>query len=171
MVPRLLLQTDYVNLSSVQQTAPMKISWLGYSVEGYLVVYSAEPFHRLSTFSLNGVLLCSRRLTENLHAILLSEDGKVLITGGTACLVVFRWVHDLEFANDGPRKGLECVLDGSSTDYGRTPFQSPIRSLHLSKHERHLLVGLEGGQLRVLAHDSDYLRERLHRKNQELGIL
>lgn len=151
----------------------MKISWMGYSVEGYLVVYSAEPYHRLTTFSLNGALLCSRRLQENLHALLLSEDGKVLVTGGTACLVVFRWVHNLELANDGPRKGLECVLDGSTaTDHQlQAPFPSPIRALHLSKQERHLLVGLETGQMRVLAHDPDYLRERLHFKLEELGIL
>jgi len=80
-------------------------------------------------------------------------------------------VHSLELANDGPRKGLECVLDGSTADYNFAAFPSPIRTLHLTRAERHLLVGLESGELRVLAHDPDYLRERLHFKLEELGIL
>lgn len=80
-------------------------------------------------------------------------------------------MHSLELANDGPRLGLECLLDSSTADYLIDAFPSPIRSLHLTRQERHLLVGLETGELRVLAHDSDYLRARLHRKLQELGIL
>lgn len=80
-------------------------------------------------------------------------------------------VHSLELAFDGPRQGLEAILDGSTTDYQIDVFPSPIRSIHLTRQERHLLVGLETGELRIMAHDPDYLRERLHRKLQELGIL
>jgi hypothetical protein len=74
-------------------------------------------------------------------------------------------------ANDGPRTGLSAVLDGANAEYKIEPFSSPIRSLQLTRQERHLLVGLETGEMRILAHDSDYLRERLHRKLQDLGIL
>jgi hypothetical protein len=77
----------------------------------------------------------------------------------------------LELANDGPRLNLPAVLDGGTPEYKIEPFSSPIRSLALTRNERHLLVGLETGEMRILAHDPDYLRERLHRKLQELGIL
>jgi hypothetical protein len=78
-------------------------------------------------------------------------------------------IRSLELANDGPRRGLEAVLDGSSEECA--VFSAPIRSLHLTKFERLLLVGLESGEIRQLAQDSDYLRQRLQRKLKEIGIL
>jgi hypothetical protein len=48
---------------------------------------------------------------------------------------------------------------------------SPIRSLLLTRQERQLIVGMESGELRVFAQDSDYLRQRLQRKLEEIGIL
>ena len=175
-------------------------------------------------------------------------------------MVVLRWVRSLELADDGPRAGLEAILDGSliSTpapspadalgagvagtagdgasgakyspspspsqaglasfsggggtfgnlsmpggnplggDIGAgtgggtagadaaagdrlnmgasdimqvPPFACPIRSLLLTANERHLIVGDEEGNLRVLVQDSDYLRDRLQRKLIEIGIL
>ena len=77
----------------------------------------------------------------------------------------------MELANDGPRKGFEAILDGSMADNNIEVFSSPIRSLYLTKKERHLLVGLECGELRILTHDSDYLRQRLQNKLMEIGIL
>lgn len=74
-------------------------------------------------------------------------------------------------ANDGPRNGLEAVLDGSMEETNVTAFTSPIRSLHLSKQERLLIVGLESGEMKILAQDSDYLRQRLQTKLVEIGIL
>lgn len=68
-----------------------RISWIGLSKKGYIVSYSADD-HTLSTFSLNGQLLVVKTVPEALYACILSEDGKVLITGGSGCLVVFRWV-------------------------------------------------------------------------------
>ena len=79
------------------------------------------------------------------------------------------------------------------------PFQSPIRSMYLTSQERHLIVGLESGYVRILAQvgnvcmyvciyvnvvwfcilmtytkqwqDSEYLRRKLHKKLIETGIL
>jgi WD40 repeat protein len=146
------------------------VTWVGISKEGYIVTYSAEH-QRLATFTISGTFIASKKVPEALYAFALSGDGMVLVTGGSACLITFRWVHTLELANDGPRHGLEAILDGSTADYQIDVFPSPIRSIHLTRQERHLLVGLETGELRILAHDPDYLRERLHRKLQELGIL
>jgi hypothetical protein len=57
----------------------------------------------------------------------------------------------LELANDGPRGGLEAVLDGSMEETGIAAFPAPIRALHLTKGEAHLIVGLESGEMRILA--------------------
>ncbi|KAJ1440274.1 BEACH domain-containing protein [Ochromonadaceae sp. CCMP2298] len=123
----------------------------------------------LRTFSLNGMLIASRVVPEALHCFLLSEDGKVILTGGSSCVVVLRWVRTLELANDGARLGFEAVLDGSMDDI--PPMASPIRALHLTRLERHLLVGLESGEMRILAQDPNYLRQRLQNKLIEIGIL
>lgn len=96
-------------------------------------------------------------------------------------------MRTLEIANDGPRKGLEAVLDGSSDlrqhkgqnsmfssdDHSTSliPFKSPIRSLCLTKTEKHLIVGTECGEIRIFAQDSGYLRSRLQKKLAEIGIL
>ena len=80
-------------------------------------------------------------------------------------------------AEDGPRRGLESIVDGSlSDDEDSLPcFDSPIRSLQLVRryriHEGWLLVGLESGEMKVLAQDSDYLRRRLQSKLVTIGIL
>jgi WD40 repeat protein len=147
-----------------------RVTWVGVSREGYIVTYSSQD-STLWTHTINGKFIIRREAGEHLHAFVLSEDGKVLITGGDRSLVVMRWVHNLELANDGPRKSFEAVLDGSNADEKQTPMVSPIRSLYMTKKEHHLLVGLESGELIVMTQDSDYLRRRLHYKLMEIGIL
>lgn len=72
-----------------------KVNWVGISIEGYIVSYSAEQ-HRLVTFSLNGDFIATKKVPETLYCFLLSEDGAVLLSGGSCCLVVFRWVSQLK---------------------------------------------------------------------------
>lgn len=50
------------------------------------------------------------------------------------------------------------------------PLPSTIRSLVLTAGERHLLVGLETGEMRVLAPDAAYLRSRLKKRLEALGF-
>jgi WD40 repeat protein len=71
-----------------------RVTWVGLSKEAYIITYSADE-QLLSTYSMNGVLIASRTVPEALYAFMLSEDGKVLLTGGSSCLVVFRWVSCL----------------------------------------------------------------------------
>lgn len=80
-----------------QSTSPKetwKVTWLGISIEGYILSYTAEK-RRLVTFSLNGGFICTRKIQESLYTLLLSQDGMVLLTGGSSCLVVLRWVSFL----------------------------------------------------------------------------
>ena len=59
-----------------------------------------------------------------------------------------RWVHNLEFADDGPRAGAECVVTGQNRAARLPPFEAPVCSLHLLPGEAALLVGLESGAYR-----------------------
>ena len=146
------------------------IAWVGISIAGYVVAYSAEE-NIIFTFTINGVFVASCYMQESIYTMKVSEDGMVLISGGSSCLVVLRWVQTLELAKDGPRQGLKAVIDGSDEkDHKTHKFNSPIRSLTLSPREMHLIVGLESGEVRVLAQDSGYLRTRLQRKLKEMGI-
>lgn len=79
-------------------------------------------------------------------------------------------------ANDGPRKDLPAIIDGAETELNGSnnftkTFDSPIRSLYLTKSERQLIVGLESGEIKVLVQDPEYLRDRLQKKLIEIGIL
>jgi WD40 repeat protein len=79
------------NGSGNAQAAVRKVTWVGLSKDAYVITYSADE-QILCTYSLNGLLIASRSVPEALYAFMLSEDGKVLLTGGSSCLVVFRWV-------------------------------------------------------------------------------
>jgi WD40 repeat protein len=137
--------------------------------EGTIIAYSHD-FTLLAVYTLNGRFVRMISTRERLYAMCLSEDGRVVLTGGERGLIVLRWIHNLSIANNGCRRGLEFVVDGS-TEKGFEPFASPIRCLTLTEKERHLIVGLENGELRILAQDSEYLQRKLHRRLMEIGIL
>ena len=148
----------------------IKVTWVGISHCGFVVIYSDDD-RVLYTYSINGHLLATKYLNEKLYAFKISGDGNVLVAGGDAALVTMRWIRNLSLADDGPKLGLSAVLDGQNTDMEVCPFDSPIRSIELTKYERHLIVGLESGDFRVLTIDPEYLRKRLKNKLFNLGIL
>jgi WD40 repeat protein len=146
-----------------------RIHWVGVGRNGWLCSYSHDDTS-LCTHTINGRLLARRDANERLFALAFSEDGNVLLTGGEMGKIMLRWARTLELAEDAERKGFQAILDGSVDD-DMEPFSAPIKALRLTRNERHLLVGLASGELRVLAHDSDYLRQRLQNKLEEIGIL
>ena len=127
-----------------------RIHFVGISHEGYFLAYSNDDM-ALYTFTINGEFVARKVAGERLHVFQLSEDNKVLITGGDRALLVMRWVHSLELSNVGSKWEFDAVLDGSNVEEEQGPFNSPIRSMYFTKNERHLIVGLESGELRILA--------------------
>jgi WD40 repeat protein len=131
-------------------TSKIEVQMICVSRESYLVVYASDSAkYLLYSYTINGRFVEKIELPERLSCMIMSEDSRVLLTGGERCLVVMRWVHNLQLAKDGPRTGQEAVLDGKEGDQG--PFSSSIRSLYLTHKERHLVVGLESGDIRILA--------------------
>lgn len=151
------------------QKVTKRVHMIEVTAEGTIIAYSHD-FTLLAVYTLNGRFIRMISTRERLYALCLSEDGRVLLTGGERGLIVMRWVHNLSIANNGCRRGLEFVVDGS-TDKGFEPFASPIRCMTMTEKERHLIVGLESGEIRVLAQDSEYLQRKLHRRLMEIGIL
>ena len=158
------------NHARLQFNDHIKVSWVGISHCGYFVIYS-EDDSSLYTYSINGHLLATKYLNEKLYAFKISEDGNVLIAGGDAALITMRWIRSLELANDGPRTGSPTVIDGKHNESDSAPFESAIRSIELTKYERHLIVGFDSGDICVLTIDPEYLRKRLKNKLFNLGIL
>ncbi len=68
------------------------VTWIGISSDGYIISYSATH-QTLSTFSLVGTRLATKKLCEHLFCFAISDDGKVLVHGGSSCLIAFRWVR------------------------------------------------------------------------------
>lgn len=147
------------------------VSWVGVSSAGYLLSYS-QASGLLTSHSVNGRLRARLHATKALRAFCFSEDGHVVLVGGEDKKVTMLWCHNLRVANDGPRRGLEAIActDGSCETQLVKPFSAPITSLALTAHERHLLVGLANGELRILAPDANYLRQRLKKKLETLGF-
>lgn len=131
-----------------------RIHLMAVSAEGgVLVVYSRDG-HVLSSYTVHGRLLARRRVKEVLHALLISEDGRAVVTGGERGLVVLRWMHSLRLADNEEREGLPAVFDGGNhlNDHHRMPpISCAIRSLAWAPQEKVLLVGLESGTVRQLS--------------------
>jgi WD40 repeat protein len=147
-----------LGMSSASPLKKCRVHWVGVSVEGYIVAYSSDDC-ALYSFTINGAFLARKIVGDNLHAFCFSEDNKVLITGGERGLIVMRHVYSLELSNYGSKYDFDAVIDGSCAEYDQGPFNSPIRSIYLTKQEKHMLVGLENGYMRVLAqvtHIFDY---------------
>jgi hypothetical protein len=126
-----------------------RVHMLVISKEGQIVAYSHDGY-MLATYTINGRYQRMISVREKLYTLCLSEDGRVVLTGGERGLILLRWVHNLMIANSGPRKGLDSIIDGSNeSDY--EPFPSAIRSMALTAGEQHLIVGLESGEMRILA--------------------
>ena len=137
-----------------------------------IITYSRDD-GCLRSFSLNGSLLARSAAGARegvLCAFCFSDDGRVLLCGGTGRLVAFRWVHNLGLANDGPREGFEALVDGSCAAQNVPPFPATIRSITMSDQERHLMIGLQNGEVYFLAPDSNYLRQRLQKQLEYLGF-
>ncbi len=140
------ISTDLVSGNALQPSINMVLV----SKEGYILSYSIGEC-RLSTYTMNGELSQTINTRERIFALCLSTDGRVIVTGGEGGLVVLRWVYNLKLADSFDRKGLDCVMDGSEEEWNIQPFPSAIRSLCFTPNERHLVVGLESGVVRVLS--------------------
>ena len=117
-------------------------------------------------FSLNGGLRAQIEVNEQLNVLIFSEDGKYLITGGTARVVTVRDIDTLGIVNQiyGDTRPSPLI------PAGLPPFESSIYSLSFTPGERHLFVGLGNGSARVLALDAQYLRDRLQGRLNSLGF-
>ncbi|CAM9156621.1 unnamed protein product [Phaeothamnion confervicola] len=162
--------------SNATKAPPVRVDWVGLSPAGYVLSYSSGggggTGGTLCSHTLNGRLLAVVTVPsgERLHAFCLSHDGEVLVAGGAARVVRFLWAHSLAPADDGPRAGFPAAATGACAKLGTPSFSAAVRALTLTAGERHLLVGLADGALRVLAFDPSYLRKRLKRKLEMLGF-
>lgn len=143
-----------------------EVTWIGVSARAHIVSY-VESHSVLYVHSVNGKLLCQCEIDERLNEIRFSEDGNHIITGGTARLVLVRSLND----------SLRVVqrLDGACSESlllpnGMPPFEAAIRTFSVTPGEAHLIVALDNGQIRIVAYDAQYLRDRLQARLSELGF-
>lgn len=129
--------------------APLR--WVGISSQGYIVVYTAGE-STLHLYSINGDHLCSKVVGEKLYAMLFSQDGQFLVTGGKGKEVIFRSTHNL--------KRVGTLGKGDCW----------IRSLASTPQEQHLLVGLQTGEIHIYALNANYLRKRFLKRLTTLGF-
>ena len=145
------------------------VTWVGStSSGGFIVLYFGNDM-LLRVYTLNGKLLSEIEINERLNAFLFSDDGNYLITGGSSRLVKVRDIHDSlnelpELAINGYMKSSPLVPNGIAV------FESEITSLSLTTKERHLIVGLSNGCVRILALNAQYLRDRLQERLSSLGF-
>eukprot|EP00736_Rhodelphis_marinus_P013944 Rmarinus@m.16402 len=122
------------HLPTAQALPALHLTAVG--THGHVVVYSAEDFG-LHLWMMNGRLLQSVDACERLTAMVVTEDGEFLVTGGERRFVVVRRLYDLKVVKKFPSE--DCPLD------------NPITSLVVSPVENVLLVGLTDGRLHLFS--------------------
>ena len=95
----------------------------------------------LYVYTVNGTRLGCTDTGETLHAMEISGDGKMLVTGGENCKVVIRTVHDL---------AVQCVLDLTS--------HGPIQCIaftpsSLNPLPQFMFVGTKDGKITIVDRD------------------
>ena len=143
------------------------VTWVGTtSAGGCIALYYGDGM-LLRVYTLNGKLLSEIEINERLHALMFSEDGNYLITGGTSRIVK---VHDIRNSLVEARRINGYMKSSPLLPQGLPAFESSIHSLSLTPKERHLVVGLSNGCVRILALDAQYLRDRLQERLSSLGF-
>ena len=151
----------------VEEDAPGSITWVGTSsAGGFIVLYFGEDM-LLRVYTLNGKLVHEIEINERLNALLLSEDGNYLITGGTGRLVT---VRDINQSLSVVRRINGSMKSSPLMPHGLPSFQNAIHSLSMTPKERHLVVGLSNGAVRIVALNAQYLRDRLQERLSSLGF-
>ena len=143
------------------------VTWVGVTAEGGNIVLYFGDDMLLRVYTLNGKLVGETEIYERLHALIFSEDGKYLVTGGTSRVVT---VRDICCSMTVVRKINGSVKPTSLMSKGMSKFESSIHSLSLTPKERHLIVGLGNGCMRIVALNAQYLRDRLQERLSSLGF-
>jgi len=176
-------------IRSINHSCP--IDWVGISKVGYLVTYSRSD-RAIRSYGINGKLLActggSNQKTSSkaedftdaiLYALVISDDGKILVAGGTNQEIKMMWIHNLHLAVDKDKKGFDRIsyANGSCVENNTERFSDTIRSITFSQghphtcKELHMIVGLANGQLYILAPEGSYLRDRLGKRLEQLGLI
>jgi hypothetical protein len=96
-----------------------RIQWVGISAKGDIVTYSSDL--HITVYNINGRQIVRRNVGERLHALIFSEDGHYIVTGGASRMVRVLAVHNLVEVQKGidgsckPYEVSECSSKSSSS--------------------------------------------------------
>ena len=132
------------------------IGWVGLSVLGYIVVYSAR---RLYLYTINGRCLHSEEVGK-LFAFYVSKNGEYLVSGGDQGHVVVRSIPGL----------FKEVHRFRGTYTGQAAHGNMIRSIATTPLEKHLFVGLQSGHVLIFAYNRDHHRRVFTERLVRMGF-
>ena len=100
---------------------PSGVSKIVFHKHGVLVVHMQD--YGLHTYTINGVILCSKNAGEKLNDMSICPNGEFLITGGEKCHVLIRSLHNLEVLSmlDLSRHGPIRCITMTPEDLNPTP--------------------------------------------------
>ncbi|KAF0852430.1 conserved mitochondrial BEACH domain-containing protein [Andalucia godoyi] len=116
------------------------VDLLAVSRNGDIVFYSKLDFCMFA-YSINGQLLKAEDAGECLHAIVLSDDGRYVLTGGISKVLTIRRLHNLEVV------------------YRFPSIDKVITSLEVSADQRYVFIGTSEGSIIVYSVNLSALRD------------
>jgi len=126
-----------------------------FSTEGNIVFYSVVKYSGqeskqlcLSVCSVNGRHWRTVTVSDHIHALAVSNDGQLMVTGGDSGEVLIRRLHDLKIV-----QRFEKVSVGSAHTLPKPSgvASDPIRSVTFSAEQDYVIAGTQSGHLLIYA--------------------
>jgi len=128
---------------------------------GYIVIHSLDqsiPYLRV--LSINGILIKKVKMDEILFAIKTDSTGKILITGGGGCKVVFRHIHSLEVIQE------IAIMEHHQMD--RKKLKKPHRSKRITARAvEEAIFGPQSNAGRMVSHCNAWRQQRFSFKRKK----
>ena len=129
---------------------------------GYIVIHSLDqsiPYLRV--LSINGILIQKVKMDEILFSIKTDSTGKVLITGGAGCKVVFRHIHSLEVIQE------VVIMEHHQMERKRL-YKKPHRSKRITAAAvEEAIFGPQSDAGRMVTHCSAWRQQRFSFKRKK----
>lgn len=131
---------------------PLRIDWLGILKRNRNILCYCEMDYSLRLYNLKGELLMKIEINDRLYTIKLSEDSEYIVCGGESgrILIFDDDLNEIEHYRKKVEENKDKLYVGYPMLFNDLKFESAIRYISFSKHEKSMVVGLQDGSLNVV---------------------
>ena len=125
------------------------ISWCGLTNDGHIVWYSQTDF-KFHLYSLIGEKIAEMEMTSQLNTICLSNDAEYILAAGDKITFFMLRLYDFTVVNGAISEHFGG--EGKPASFTQIPnLHKPVRTIRTSLNEEFIFLGMEDGEVCVVA--------------------